>query len=257
MLLKATAAAALILSVGCSSGSSSSDPDPDPDPNPNPGATTGVWLGNTQFGSSVFVVNNDEDLFGFSSNSSGQHESIFGSVNGDAEVFAHRDSDDTSIGDSFTVVGDPKEAARAYALVTANDGQSLVNSGEAGSFSLTLADSNDMPDLSVADVTGTWLAETGIDDGMGGSNALAVSLTIAGDGGVTGSTTFAEFDPLPLTGTVASAGQYLTLTFSWNDLTRNGVAYIDPASSRLIINTFGFESAEEGNRSFSADLVRQ
>lgn len=256
MLVKAITVAALVLSVGCSSGGSDSG-NPDPDLDPNPGATNGVWLGPTDFGSSVFIINNDEDLFGFSSNNSGQHESIFGSANGDAEVFAHRDSDDTARGDSFTVVGDPKEAARAYSLSAINDGQSLQNTGAAGSFSLTLADTNDMPNLSVADAAGTWVAQTGINDAAGVSTGLVVTMTITANGSVTGSTMFGDNPPLNLEGSVTSGGQYLALTFTWNSLTRNGVAYIDPTSSRLVINTFGVESVEDGNLSFSADMVRQ
>ncbi|MBX2825976.1 MAG: hypothetical protein KTR33_14685 [Gammaproteobacteria bacterium] len=257
MFFRMLAVAALVTSVGCSSGGDD-DGTPNPDPNPGPGgATTGVWLGNTTFGESVFVIDGNENLFGFSGNN-GQYETVFGSATGtaDLEVFAHRESDDTTLGDSITVVGDPKET-RDYNLATANDGQSLTNTGDAGSFSLTLADANDMPDVTIAGVVGTWVARTGIDDGAGGANSLVVTITIAADGGVTGSTQFAEFDPLPLTGSVISRGQYLALTFTWNSLTRNGVAYIDRTTSRLIINTFGVESAAEGNRSFSADMVRQ
>jgi len=132
-----------------------------------------------------------------------------------------------------------------------------VNTGEAGEFSLTLADANDLPALVVADVVGDWESRTGIDDGAGGANELVVSMTFSADGMVTGSTTFAAFDPVPLNGTVTSAGQYLSLNFLWNGLTRNGVVYLEPATGRLIVNTFGFESTEEGNRSFSANLVRQ
>jgi len=254
MLLRTFAAAALIMGMGCSS--SGGDPDPVPNPDPGtPGATTGVWIGDTAFGSSVFVIDNDQRLVGFSSNGSGLYESIFGdaSRSGPMEVYAHRDSDDTSIGTGITVVGDTQDS-RIYSFSVTSDGQSLTNSGEAGAFSLTLADANDLPDLTLAGVAGTWEARTGIGDPAA---SLIVSMTIASNGTLTGFTQFAEFDQLPFSGTATSAGQFLAIDFTWNGNPRVGAAYIEPATGRLILNTVGFESAEEGNLSFTATMIKQ
>ena len=248
----------VVLLAACSSSSDNSggDPDPNPNPNPNPGATTGVWLGPSNFGSTVLVIDNDEDFYGFSGDGAGAYQSIFGDASGAAEVFAHRDSDDPALGDSFTIVGDPLPAA-TYSFATANDGQSLNNTGGPGNFSLTLADSNDMPALSLADVQGTWRSTTGLGVPPA-SNPLVLQMTFTANGGISGFTQFAGGDELTLTGTASSAGQYLTISFTWTEKTYSGVAYIDPTTSRLIINTIGFNSdpGVEANQSFSSNMTR-
>ncbi len=231
------------------------------------GGTSGVWFGNNGFGEAVVVIEPDNDIYSYSAGS-GIYEAAFGSVGGAADRFIHRDSDNPAHGDSFTLVGDVPSGITSfdagadsvtYNLTVTNDGQQLDNTGDAGSFSLTFAGSDDVSAISVADIAGTWVARTS----FSADDNLVLSMTIAADGAVSGFTDYANgsipdnADGVPLTGSVSTASDsalYLTIEYNWNDFDREGVLFFNRTSDQLVLNGYG----EEGDaNNFTALLTRQ
>lgn len=231
------------------------------------GGISGVWFGNNGFGEAVVVIEPDNDIYSYSAGS-GVYEAAFGSVGSAASRFIHRDSENSAHGDSFTLVGDVPSAITTfeagadsvtYNLAVTNDGQQLDNTGDAGSFSLTFAGSDDVSAISVADIAGTWVARTS----FSATDNLVLSMTIAADGAVSGFTDYASgsipdgVDGIALTGTVGTAADsslYLPIQYNWNDFDREGVLFFNRTNSQLVLNGFG---AEGDANNFTALLTRQ
>jgi len=173
------------------------------------------------------------------------------------ERFDHRTSDNPTLGDAFTIVGDPdlQFANLSYTFTISEDGNSLTNTSTLGEFTMTATNDNA---ITIADTVGNWESKTSFCD----TCPLVLSLTIGADGGITGNTVFGlegtvdAANTLPLSGTLTEAGQYLAVSFSWDGKTRNGVVYRDIGTQKLVINTVGVESATDGNRAFSALLTQ-
>ena len=221
------------------------------------GNTAGVWIGPTDFGTGVYIIDSAQNLFGFSSDGLGKFKSLFGSIDSPLERFDHRVGDNPAIGDAPTIVGDPDSefANLSYLFAVTEDGRSLFNSSALGEFTMTLADDNS---IAVADVAGNWESKTSFCD----TCPLALNLSIAADGTLSGQTSFGEqgtLDPsneVPLSGSVSGGGQYLQIEFTWDGKVRSGVLYREFGTEKLMLNTIGIESAEAGNRAFSALLTR-
>lgn len=231
------------------------------------GGTAGVWFGNNGFGEAVVVIEPDDDIYSYSAGS-GIYEAAFGSIGGTASRFIHRDSENPAHGDSFTLVGDvPSDITSfeagadsvTYNLSVTNDGQQLDNIGDAGDFSLTFAGSNDLSEISLANVAGTWVALTSFSE----TDNLMLSMTIAADGTVSGFTDYASgsipdgVEGAPLTGSVSTASDsslYLPIEYNWNDFAREGVLFFNRTSDQLVLNGFG---AEGDANNFTALLTRQ
>ena len=247
------------------SGTTPTTPTPTPTPtdptnpgDPSSADVSGVWTGTSDFGSGVYIIDPEQNLFGFSADGAGKFKSLFGPVSGLIERFDHRLGDNPALGDAFTVVGDPdmEFANLSYQFTLSEDGNSLTNTSALGSFTMTNAPDNA---ISIADISGNWISRTSFCD----TCPLEVNLSITATGAVTGNTSFGlngTIDPanvLPLTGTLTEAGQFLGITFNWDGKVRTGVVYRDIGTQKLMLNTIGFESAEAGNRAFSALLTRQ
>ena len=231
------------------------------------GGISGVWFGNNGFGEAVVVIEPDNDIYSYSAGN-GIYEAAFGSVGTAASRFIHRDSDNPAHGDSFTLVGDVPSGITtfeagadsvSYNLAVTNDGQQLDNTGDAGSFSLTFAGSDDVSAISLADIAGTWVARTS----FSATDNLLLSVTIAADGTVSGFTDYASGSipdgggVIALTGSVATAADsslYLPIQYNWNDFDREGVLFFNRTSSQLVFNGFG---AEGDANNFTALLTRQ
>ncbi len=224
------------------------------------GTTEGVWFGNTNFGAATVIIDGSGELTGLSANGSGGYEAVFGNISSPMERFLHRDSEEPGFNSSFTLAGDiPGDAPTLqYNLSVTNDGQQLDNTGGPGNFSLTLATTNDVGAIDVASIAGDYQGQTSF---CPADCRLLLNFNIGADGSVVGSTVFNDFGPLALTGTVtpSSSSQYLNVTFTWNDQTRDGVLYRDRTTSRLVLNTVGFnpDPAVDGNQTFSAFLTAQ
>ena len=232
------------------------------------GGLPGVWVGQNNFGEGVMIIDANENVFSFVARGDGQREAVFGPASEQMELFFHRNSENASFNTTHTLAGDlPSENTIrvpsatdniTYNLTVENDGQQITNSATAtvSAFSMTLADLNDVPAITLADVAGTWTAQTSF---CPTDCNLGVSLTITESGGVTGFTDFnAGVFVADIVGTAAAAAgsnQYLTISFAWNDTTRNGVLYRDRTdTTRLVINTVGPDGTT--NKSFSSSLIR-
>lgn len=225
------------------------------------GATPGVWFGSNSFGEGVMVIDANENIYALASNA-GRHEVVFGPASEQLERFLHRDSENASFAQSFTLAGDlPSTQGEAdtiaYSLTVENDGQQIRNTGGAGDFVMTFATENDLPALSLADAAGSWSATTSF---CPVDCNITLQMNITADGVVSGSTEFNNFGPAPLNGNAASpAGvtQYLTVSFEWLEKRRTGVLHRDRLdSSRLVLNTVG-PNDEGGSQSFTASMIRQ
>jgi len=240
-------------------------PDPDgqtptnasTDPVEPSGTTAGVWTGPTDFGTGVYIIDSAQNLYGFSSDGEGKFKSLFGTIDSPLERFDHRVGDNPDLGDAPTIVGDPdgEFASLSYLFEITEDGRNLFNTSALGDFTMALADDNS---ITVADVAGNWESKTSFCD----TCPLALNLSIAADGTLSGQTSFGEegtLDPaneIPLSGSVSGSGQYLQIEFSWDGKVRTGVLYREIGTEKLMLNTVGVESAEAGNRAFSALLTR-
>lgn len=221
------------------------------------GTTAGVWVGPTDFGTGVYIIDSAQNLFGFSSDGQGKFKSLFGSIDSPLERFDHRVGDNPAIGDAPTIVGDPdgEFASLSYLFEITEDGRSLFNTSALGEFTMALADDNS---ITVADVAGNWESKTSFCD----TCPLELNLSITADGTLSGQTSFGdqgELDPsneIPLSGSVSGDGQYLQIEFTWDGKVRSGVLYREFGTDKLMLNTVGIESAELGNRAFSALLTR-
>jgi hypothetical protein len=297
MLVRLILATAVALAVGCSSSSNDDTTPSGTDAgaggtdtgtdtgmvaapitgDPSSAPTTGidaVWLGATSFGESVFVIDAQQNIFGFSSNGAGQYQSTFGNLQSGEVLrqFSHRDSEDASIGTGFTVSGDvvPGAETVSYTFSLSADGQLLNNTGAAGDFSLMRAALSDMPELAIADIAGDWEARVGLCGTPDTCNSLVVELTIGADGSMSGAQKFglpADVDAgagAAISGTVQAVGQYLTTSFTWAIadpvLERSGVIYRDRTDpERLVLNAFGLnpDDTEKPIQTFSALLSRK
>ncbi len=228
-------------------------------------STAGLWTGSTTFGDAVFVIDDADNVWGLSVNTAGRYESVYGNLSDNApeQLYAHRDSDDTDFGDSFTGVGDVGDT-RDYMFTVSNDGQSLVSSTEGDAFSLTRADNNDAAPITLAGIAGEWDSRVAICVDADNCNVLQINMTFAADGGVTGFSKFATPDDLATTdgiailGSAESQGQYLTISFDWNGTTRTGIVFGDRTTDKLILQTSNPAPADGAvAETFNARLTRQ
>jgi len=227
------------------------------DPVEPSGTTAGVWIGDTDFGTGVYIIDSDQNLFGFSSDGEGKFKSLFGLIDSPLERFDHRAGDNPELGGAPTIVGDPdgEFASLLYSFAITEDGRSLFNTSALGEFTMALADDNS---ITLADVAGDWQSKTSFCD----TCPLELNLSITADGTLSGKTSFGEqgtLDPsneIPLSGSVSGGGQYLQIEFTWDGKVRSGVLYREFGTEKLMLNTVGIESDETGNRAFSALLSR-
>jgi len=237
----------------------------DPDDNvvsANPtGALTGAWFGSTNFGSGVVVIDSNNQLAGLSTNGAGGYEAVHGPVGGSLDRLFHRTSENAAHGDSFTLSGDVPSTVDptqpdtlTYNLSVVNDGEQLDNTGGPGNFSLTFATTNDIAAVDIGFLTGTWRALTSF---CAVDCNLALEMSFDGSGGVGGFTTFNGGGEIPLSGQLVSASPvFMTVSFTWNGQTRNGVVHRDLTdNARIVLNTIGDDGGI--NKSFSAILTRQ
>ncbi len=227
------------------------------------GGLPGVWIGPNDFGEAVMIIDSSDNVYALAADGAGQnYEAVFGPASSQLEYFSHLSSSDTATATSFRLAGDRPAADapqnKTYNLVVENDGQQIRNTAAATGFQMNLANLNDQPAISVADVVGAWSANTSYP--CGGVNCyLELDMTVAADGSVGGGTDFnSGVFEAGIDGTVSAANgssQYLTLSFSWNGTNRNGVMYVDRNdTSRIIINTVGPDG--DSNASFTARLTR-
>jgi len=226
------------------------------------GGIPGVWFGQNDFGEGVMVIDSNENVYALTVNNIAEYETVFGPVSGPLAFFTHRESVNQATATSFTMVGDQAPgtppATKTYNLSVEADGQQIRNSntGTAADFVMTLADLNNVPAISLADIAGTWTAQTSF-NGCAGICELGLTLIIGADGSVSGNTNF-EGTEISLQGsatTDGNASQYLNLSFEWNGTSRTGVLYIDRNdTSRLIVNTLGPDG--DVSSTISARLLR-
>ncbi len=228
-------------------------------------STEGLWLGTTTFGDAVFVIDASDNVWGLSANTAGQYESVYGNLSDNApeQLYAHRDSENSAFGDSFTGVGDAGDT-RAYSFALANDGQSLVSSTQGDTFSLTRADNNDAAPITQAGIAGEWDSQVAICGTPETCSVLQISMTFAADGTVTGFSKFASPDdlataaPIAIAGTATSQGQYLSISFEWNGTNRTGIVFGDRTTDKLILQTSDPAPAADAiAETFNARLTRQ
>lgn len=232
------------------------------------GGLPGVWVGQNDFGESVMVVDANQNVYSLAEtvgdDGRDDYESVFGPASGQLEVFDHRQSFDDTTATSFTLSGDSADASEpatvSYNLSVQNEGQQITNAATAttGAFIMQLADLNDVPAVTIADVVGTWTSQTSYECGEVACQ-LGLVVIIGADGQVSGETDFnAGVYIAPLTGTAAAAAgssQYLTISFEWNGFSRAGILYRDRSdTTRLVINTIGPDEA--GNKSFTSSMIR-
>ncbi len=262
MLKKLALTAAIALLSACSSGGDNDNggtvtPPVTPptggggQPGTPTGTTEGSWAGTNDFGATYTIIDGNGVLYGFTDNGAGQFRSSFGNISGPLEQFEHRASDNPSLGAAYTVVGDPGPAV-TYQFSVNDDGTMLNNSGAAGAFSLSLAN---VTNLSIADVVGNWESRTA----FCADCPLTVNISIAADGALTGTSRF-TFNGVetstPLVGNVTGGGSFLGVQFEFNGDTRSGVLYSNSATGQLVMNTFGADTANNRNASFSALFSR-
>jgi len=235
--------------------------------------TAGVWFGAVESGGeSVFVVDDESNVFGLVDLGDTTYQTVFGAINGGGsgtlELFNHRDSDDPTHGNSFTVAGDAPPVDQQFAQVAlsvTNDGEQLDNSGADLPFSIAAATTSDVQAISLSDMTGSWLAETSFCSASVGCY-LDLTLNITAAGVVTGNTTYNSATPFVAdidgqVSEVSSSNQYLKISFNWNGTSREGVLYQDRTTNKVVLNSSGGDGGqdanENGNRSFSAQLTKQ
>jgi len=215
------------------------------------GDTAGTWQGETDFGNGVYVIDANQTLHGLSDNGAGQYKVLHGKITEAIARFDHRISDDPAIGNGITIVGtvDEQFAFTAYTFA-ANDNGTLFNSSNLGDFTMTRVPSNP---ITIAEVTGNWITRTAFCAPTPELTCpITVSLTIGADGALSGfvDASEAQTDPtarLGIVGTVAEQGDYLSVTFTWNKLTRTGVIYREIGGANLVLNTVGPKTANPGD----------
>lgn len=287
-MIKQFSALALVIALSACSSDSGSDPDSttggttdgnnstggttdgngDGGANPQPvvptGDVEGAWFGDNNFGTGVMIVDASQNIYALTS-SGGQHEVVFGPASQPLLRFLHRDSENAAFSDSFTTLGELPSALSGgtsddsivYNLAVENDGQQISDS--VSGFSMTFADENALPNLSLADAAGTWVTTSSfcpVDCNL----TLTVNISASGD--VTGSTVISNVDdPISLVGGVTAATgatQYLNIEFQWFERNYAGVLYRDRNDiNRMILNTLGPDGEGTGNQSFTANLIRQ
>ncbi len=229
------------------------------------GAINGVWFGNTGFGmgreNDVVIINENNDLFALSDNGDINFETAFGMANGELSRFLHRDSIDPMFADSFTISGDlpmgvdGSSNTITYNLSTANEGLSLLNSNN-DEFAMTFAGDADIMPISVANIAGTWQAQTSFGD-PANPIIFEVNLEISADGTLSGSSVFGEF-VTPISGTVSASSisnLFVNVEFLFGTANRIGVMFNDRLSDKLVLNSSGPDG--EVVASFSGTFVRQ
>lgn len=234
------------------------------------GGLPGVWFGQNNYGETVMVIDQNQNVFSFAldvissaDDADGiiNRQSVIGPASGQLEVFTHRDSNNLSNNSSFTLVGE-LDSTVSYNLAVENDGQQITNSstGTVGDYTLTLANLFDVPAISVADVAGTWTAETSF---CAVGCDLDLTMTIDASGSVSGDVNFDNgtdvfITPIDAGSNVAAAAgsnQYLSVLINWNGTTRQGVLYWHRNDqTQLFLNSFGLDG--EANVSWAATLTR-
>ena len=209
----------------------------------------GVWFGTTSFGEGIFVIGNENNLYGLSTRSDGIVEAVFGEPDGSVQRFFHLSSRNPAHGTSFNLFGERPENINnfdmndvEYNLVVGNDGQSLTNSGIGGNFSLTFATSDDVRPISVLSAAGQWESRSSFCEIR---CDITVVLEISNSGFLTGTSQFNDNTPGQLAGSVTAADSsnlYLQVEFLLNGERRSGVMYFDRISDSLILNTVGVDA---------------
>lgn len=241
----------VLLAVGCGGSSDKDDGDGGNNNGGNNDCTgdqatglPGVWLDPNNAGASVFVIDGNDYLTAFSTgDTAGTYISLFGSAGEELSVFSHRDGSNAAVGTDYTMVGD-EEPSATYTFTLSDEDQTLTY--DAGS--LLRADCNDMADLALDDIAGSYVSRTSF--AADSDSSLTLTLNIAADGSLTGETSYDAGDGgdpnvTELSGTAGEAGQYLTVSFNWNTTTRNGVLYRNPTSGRLVLNTIGAKAGDD------------
>jgi len=228
------------------------------------GGLPGVWFGNNNVGTATMIIDANNNVYAFSYNGTGLYESVFGPANGQLDQFFHRDSPNPNFAESFTLVGDrPSQRDEtvtvdtiSYNLQVQNDGQQISNGSSVGAFTMALADANNLPQISAADIAGTWSVKASFCEV---NCDLLVSLNVAATGVVTGSIQFGDGTPITLEGnatSAAGASQYLGFTYKWNGSDFSGVLYKDPRdTNRLFMNTTG--TLDSGRQALTTSLIRR
>ncbi len=229
------------------------------------GSIEGVWFGDNNFGTGVMIVDASQNVYALTGSGS-QYESVFGPASQELQRFLHRDSENAAFNDSFTIAGDlpsdisgnPADNVIVYNLQAENDGQQITNTVADTGFTMTFADENALPALTLADAVGSWTSKSSF---CPMDCNITLSFNISASGDVTGSTVFNDFEPFTLEGTVSSAtnaSQYLSVSFEWLEQARTGVLYRDRNdTNRLILNTVGPNGDGTGSQSFTANMIRQ
>lgn len=226
--------------------------------------TAGVWFGTDSHGDAVTVVQRDGDVFSLSYDGSRFYEATFGNLDDGQgqQRFIHTDSRNPLHGTSLSLNGDAPSNFDAtaldsvdYGFTVTNDGQQLDNTGDAGEFSLTYATVDDLGVITAEDAVGAWQARSAF---CASGCDVTLSINIAQNGFLQGSTIFNASSPISLAGVVTEtedSPQYLEVSFVWNSLEHEGVIYRDRNSDRLILNAFARNG--QGFDSFSGQLTRQ
>ncbi len=211
--------------------------------------TAGVWFGTTSFGEGVFIIDAQNSLYGLSRRDDGIAETVFGDVDATIQRHLHVPSRNPDHGTSFNLLGERPENINIfdmndvdYDLEVTNDGQSLVNSGIGGNFSLTFATVDDVKPISVLSIAGQWESRTAFCN-IGCD--LTMELEISNSGFVTGSSRVNDDMPGQLAGSAAAADNsnlYLQIEFLLNGDRRSGVVYFDRLTDALILNTVGVDA---------------
>ena len=211
--------------------------------------TAGVWFGTTSYGEGVFVIDSENNLYGHSTRDDGIVETVFGDVDGTLQRYLHVASRNLDHGSSFNLLGERPENFNIfdmndvdYDLQVTNEGQSLVNSGIGGNFSLTFATADDMKPISVLSIAGEWESRTAFCDI---DCDLTLILEVSNSGFVSGSSRFNNEQPGQLAGSTAApdnSNLYLQIEFLLNGDRRAGVVYFDRFSDSLILNTVGVDA---------------
>ncbi|MBX2839212.1 MAG: hypothetical protein KTR35_20315 [Gammaproteobacteria bacterium] len=258
MILKRLIFVGLVsLLTACSSGSNSGDDEG----STSGGGTTGgdvsgnggIWTGDIGYGSGVYVVDANNNVYGLSSDDGSTYTSSFGNIgngttySGSLVEYFHPASNAVS-GIAMAPIGEEFAGSGTPLNLNIVAGQTIENLASGNEFTLTNSPSS-LTTATPSAVAGSW---RGTHSFLTGDNSYAeyrMDVTFSGNT-MTGSTGVYSFGGdndgaidfvHDVNGTIAGYSNALTTNFTWSDAggttTYNGVIYFHPdGSGNLVVN---------------------
>ena len=229
---------------------------------PTTDSKAGIWTGNWGFGDGVLVVRNDNSIAGLALSPDGSANSIFGSLGegdtfeGELDNHTHAASNEVAPG-VFAQRG-AKIDPVSYSLNIVN-GQTIESIDDGGVL-LTFAAPGEFTPATAESVSGDWQSSHSF---CGETDCFNVIMNVSFNGEtMTGNTDVVDiatgestgFSP-NIQGTVAPFGDAMNTSFTWNDLTFEGVMYF-AEDGRLVFNADD-TSGEPDSETLSSILTKQ